>query len=74
MPLYEYACKDCNTRFEKLVKSMSSTEKVACPKCGSPKTERALSVFAVRAAPAAAGSAPTCGHCGGAPGSCRMGS
>ena len=49
MPIYEYACKNCDTKFEKLVRSMNSSEKVDCPKCGSTKTARALSVFAVGA-------------------------
>ena len=40
MPIYEYACKNCDTKFEKLVRSMNSSEKVDCPKCGSTKTSR----------------------------------
>ena len=73
MPIYEYACKACEKKFEKLVKSMNSTEPVACPKCGSIKTSRALSVFAVGAESAKESSSPpVCGRCGGAPGSCGM--
>ena len=80
MPIYEYACKSCDAKFEKLVKSMSANgeggEKIKCPSCGSNKTARALSVFAVGAESMRSSSAtapPTCGRCGGAPGSC-MGS
>ena len=79
MPIYEYTCKSCNAKFEQLVRSMSAAEgngskaKVKCPDCGSPQTARALSVFAVSSdtgrSPSAA---PTCGRCGGAPGSCQM--
>jgi putative FmdB family regulatory protein len=76
VPIYEYACSDCKENFEKLVKSMSSDEKIACPKCGSKKTSRSLSVFAVGAEGAksksSAASAPGCGRCGG-PGPCPSG-
>jgi putative FmdB family regulatory protein len=81
MPVYEYTCKSCDVKFDHLARSMSSADgaaKVKCPKCGSVKTARALSVFAVGAeaggkSSAAASDAPTCGRCGGAPGSCGMG-
>jgi putative FmdB family regulatory protein len=73
MPIYEYACKSCEAKFEKLVRSMSSQEKVPCPSCGSTQTARALSVFAVGAegAKSVPASAPGCGRCGG-PGPCAM--
>jgi len=44
MPIYEYLCKDCDTTYERLVRS--SADKVACPKCGSGKKELQFSVFA----------------------------
>ena len=47
MPLYEYQCDTCKKSFAKLVRSMSGGDNVACPKCGSTKTARRLSVFAV---------------------------
>jgi putative FmdB family regulatory protein len=75
MPVYEYTCQSCQSRFEQLHRSMSETGgKVACPKCKSTKTARALSVFAVGAeGPKSSESdAPSCGRCGGAPGSCMM--
>ena len=49
MPIYEYACETCGEKFEQLVRSMSGEAKIACPKCASSKTKRALSVFAVGA-------------------------
>jgi putative FmdB family regulatory protein len=45
MPLFEYQCRDCGAKFEKLVTS-SSTE-VACKNCSSPRVDKLLSVFAV---------------------------
>ena len=75
MPIYEYTCQSCQTRFDQLVRSMSNTDPQKCPKCGSAKTVRALSVFAVGAESAgkssAAADAPMCGRCGG-PGPCGM--
>ncbi|HTW93475.1 MAG TPA: zinc ribbon domain-containing protein [Tepidisphaeraceae bacterium] len=74
MPIYEYACKSCNVRFEQLVKSMNAPVKVVCPKCGSSETNRALSVFAVGGETGGKSeeSAPgMCGRCGG-PGPCGM--
>jgi putative FmdB family regulatory protein len=43
MPIYEFNCPKCQLAFEELV--LSRSEKVACPKCGSTKIERAMSVF-----------------------------
>jgi putative FmdB family regulatory protein len=76
VPIYEYACSKCSHTFEKLVRSMSSTEAIECPKCGSRQTERALSVFAVGAEGARSGaSLPQggCCPCGKNPGACGMG-
>jgi putative FmdB family regulatory protein len=75
MPIYEYTCKVCNARFEQLQRSMGSSSPAKCPECGSTRTARALSVFAVgaeqsRSQPAPAGG--SCGRCGGAPGSCAF--
>jgi putative FmdB family regulatory protein len=75
MPIYEYACRDCNTEFEQLVRTMNRDDAFKCPKCGSSKTARALSVFAVGTEGAKSSSgtsdAPMCGRCGG-PGPCAM--
>jgi putative FmdB family regulatory protein len=52
LPIYEYICTKCYHRFDKLVRSMSSTsegEAVACPKCGHAKPDRQFSAFAVGA-------------------------
>ena len=80
MPIYEYMCNSCEKKFEKLVRAMSSAsdgEKVKCPGCGSMKTARSFSVFAVGAegAPKSSTAAPAPGtcHCGRVPGSCGMG-
>src|SRR5690606_22642586 len=70
MPMYEYTCSDCKKSFERLVRSADDKESVACPACGSRKTARQLSVFAVGSQ--APKPAPTgCGRCGG-PGPCAF--
>ncbi len=71
VPIYEYACKSCDTRFEKLLKSMNDREKVECPECGSTKTARTMSVFAVTSPTPSSSQPPPgiCGRCGG-PGPC----
>ena len=43
MPIYEYDCKDCHHTFEELV--ISGSEPVKCPKCGTSKVQRKMSVF-----------------------------
>jgi putative FmdB family regulatory protein len=44
MPIYEYLCEECKTRFEKIV--INKQQEIACPKCASKKASIQLSVFA----------------------------
>jgi putative FmdB family regulatory protein len=70
MPIYEFACRSCEHRFEELVKVNGAAPAVDCPHCGSAEVTRLLSTFAVRSgssttdwsAPADTGG----GCCGGA--------
>ena len=43
MPLFEYKCADCGSKFEELISG--DDVKVFCPKCKSEKVDRQLSVF-----------------------------
>lgn len=45
MPIYDYACKACDERFDDL--SRFDAPLPACPTCASPETERLLSPFLV---------------------------
>jgi putative FmdB family regulatory protein len=45
MPIFEYRCRDCGSKFEKLL--FSAAEPVRCERCQSAELERLLSVFAV---------------------------
>jgi len=66
VPIYEYVCESCGKKFEKLVRSMSSSESPACPKCGKTQTRREFSAFAVGASQGgnAAAHGAGCGCCG----------
>jgi putative FmdB family regulatory protein len=71
MPLFEYKCTPCGTRFEFLVRGDIAP---ACPACKSEQVEKQLSVFAVgasspKASPMPAGS--PCSSCQN-PGACQF--
>src|SRR5215469_8080515 len=44
MPIYEYVCQDCGTKFEKLIRR--NGDAIACPSCGQSHLTTALSTFA----------------------------
>ena len=45
MPLYEYYCSECKSKFELLV-SHKYEDEVVCVKCHGEKVRRLLSIFA----------------------------
>ena len=47
MPIYEYRCEDCGTRFEKLVRR--SGDEILCPSCGQNHLHTELSTFSAHA-------------------------
>jgi putative FmdB family regulatory protein len=64
MPIFEFRCRSCGVKFERIVNSATAT--TTCKNCGSPEVEKLLSVFAVvgssSSKPAsAAGPCATCG-------------
>ena len=74
MPVYEYYCPTCATKFEKLRPMAAADEPVSCA-AGHPKAQRLISVFARPARGGAAleelpmagggcacGGACSCGH------------
>ena len=46
MPIFEYLCDDCGTKFEKLVRR---DDPVLCPSCGQNHLTTQFSTFAARA-------------------------
>jgi len=67
MPLYEFVCGKCEKDFELLVRSVKWEGEAACPRCGSKKLAKKLSVFASQGAGNSSGSEtlPACGRPGG---------
>jgi putative FmdB family regulatory protein len=45
MPIYEYTCQDCESQFERFVRSMTSNIDVTCPHCGGTHVKKGWSVF-----------------------------
>lgn len=72
MPIYEYRCENCGSKFEKLVRRQGDA--VECPSCGASRLKQELSTFAAHAngrpqesAPMqcpSGGMCPTPGMCG----------
>lgn len=50
MPIYEYFCKGCNEKFERLQK-MTESSNVKCPKCGKlAERQMSLTSFSLKGA------------------------
>jgi putative FmdB family regulatory protein len=72
VPIYEYACMECESHFEELVRS--GDQAVTCPGCGGGNVLRQLSTFAVHGAAKATVAAPASTSSGGCcGGSCGCG-
>ncbi|MEM9701389.1 MAG: zinc ribbon domain-containing protein [Planctomycetota bacterium] len=50
MPLFEYRCRQCGSRFEALIRNAAQERQTICESCGSPKIERLMSAPAVQTA------------------------
>ena len=82
MPLYEYYCTDCRTKFEALRPMSKADAPIQCKQCESMNTARALSLFAAHtksdlngapAMPAGGGNGGFGGGCGCGGGGCGCG-
>ena len=74
MPIYEYRCDDCGTKFEKLVRRSADVPGLECPSCGKNHLTQELSTFAAHAnGGSKAAEMPSCpgGRCTN-PGVCGM--
>ena len=47
MPVYEFYCEDCHTVFNFRARRVNTDRLPDCPKCGRPRLERQLSLFAI---------------------------
>lgn len=60
MPIFEYLCDDCGTKFEKFVRRTDAGE-LLCPQCGQRHLTQQLSTFSAHANGGAKESAlPSC--------------
>ena len=60
MPMYEYYCQECSTRFEQLRPLSAADTVVECPSCHYPRVQRVISLVAAIARSSDT-SAPTIG-------------
>lgn len=72
MPLYEYVCAKCETRFEELRPASRMDDAARCPEGHSP-AKRVLSTFAAMTSGAKGEAEPVGGGCGGCAGGCTCG-
>ncbi len=72
MPIYEYTCKDCGSRFDMLRAIKDADSPVTCSVCHSEQTLRMISVFFAQSGgkvlAGSSGGGGGCGSCSG--GSC----
>lgn len=47
MPMYQYACRECEHGFEKKLRMSQSGETQTCPACGGQQTRKRLGAIAV---------------------------
>ena len=45
MPIYEYKCEKCKSKFEVLQSINADNKGLTCPKCGEPKPKKVFSLF-----------------------------
>ena len=68
MPVFEYKCKKCDSKFEVLHKSTANMEDVICPKCQSKENTKLFSSFAAAVGHShSSGDSCSSGTCGMAP-------
>jgi putative FmdB family regulatory protein len=71
MPVYEYVCRTCNTRHDKLRPAREADAPVMCPSCREQNSIRMLSTFAMHTGSRSeARSTATESHSGGCSGGC----
>jgi len=63
MPIFEYSCDDCGTKFEKLMRRAGETDGLECPSCGERHLTQELSTFAAHGGGGAKPQQPMGGGC-----------
>ena len=70
MPIYEYLCQDCGSRFELLRSIKEADNPILCKSCKSEHTQRAVSVFFAQSGSQIIAGGNTSGCAGCTSGSC----
>ncbi len=70
MPVYEYLCHTCNTRYDKLRPARDADAPVMCPTCSEQNSVRMLSTFAVHGSSRSESHSTASESSGGCSGSC----
>ena len=47
MPVYEFYCSNCHMVFNFFSKRVNTKKRPSCPRCGKPRLERQVSIFAI---------------------------
>jgi len=47
MPMYQYACKSCESEFEKRLRMAQAGDIQTCPVCGSQETRKRIGSIAI---------------------------
>jgi len=50
MPIYEFLCRDCDTRYDDLVGMTATLDEQSCPECRSAEIVKLYSPFSVQTA------------------------
>ncbi len=66
MPIFEYKCEKCETRFEVLHKTQNNENEITCPKCNSVENKKLFSAFSASVSGSSSYSSEGCsdGSCG----------
>lgn len=69
MPIFEYVCQDCNSKYEKFVRSRLAKVELECPECGSSRASKVFSAFSTGSSGGSLGdrtvsTGPACGPVG----------
>jgi len=76
MPIFEYKCEECNSKFELLHKSSANNEEITCPSCSSVNNKKLFSAFSASVSGSSSyGDSCSTGSCGTMPsyGGCASG-
>lgn len=75
MPLFEYKCSECDTKFEVLHKSSVNQDDVTCPNCKSTKNKKLFSSFSASFNTSSVSTSNECstGQCSTPVGGCSSG-